>query len=103
MRVEISVDSIPFSITTRDPELMGRWLAEVFTAVDWTPATRVEMHVYPLWATGQDPDWITDTRVLTRNSPVRSPQEFIDALQAQIDDLEKLRTAEQDDARGPAR
>ena len=92
MRVEISIDNIAFSITTRDPELMGRWLAELFASVDWTPTTWVQMHVYPVWLPDQDPDWLTDTRVLTRGAPVRTPQEFVDALQAQIDDMEKIRT-----------
>lgn len=89
MRVLIYVDGIPAEITTRDPELLGRWLAEVFANIEFTPATMVEFRAYPGW-TGQYADWIMDSRVITRQTPVRSPQEFVDALQAQIDEAASL-------------
>jgi hypothetical protein len=97
MRVHVDIDNYGFDISTRNPELLARWLVEIFAEVEWTPATNIRVWVQPGWVTrdGQPvPDWLADSRVLGRWTPVQTPQEFVNSLQEQIDELAKLRAAD---------
>lgn len=97
MRVRIEIDGYSLEIATRDPELLARWLGEVFTAIDWSPATLVRAQAWPGFVQGGTPrqphpgaDWIADSRIITRFSEIKSPQEFVDMLQRQINERKKL-------------
>jgi len=91
VRVELRIDNMNHQIVTRDPELLGRWLVEMFGRVNWTPATFCQAMVWPDWVGDQGaPDWIGDTRVIGRLTPVSSPQDFVNMLQQQIDDMKEI-------------
>lgn len=94
MRVYIGIDSYSVQITTRDPELLARWLGEVFTGVDWQPSTYIRVQVWPTPVMNGKPqpdlDWIADSRIITRWARISSPQEFVDELQAQVNELKEL-------------
>lgn len=110
MRVELIVDGQPLTITTSDPELLGRWLAEVFTSTEWQLGTYAEVRVMPVWGrSGAElpgvlpappghlparPDWITDARVTAWPVKVRSPREFAEALLDQVHRAEQLAEAD---------
>ena len=95
MRVTIEIDGYPKMISTRDPELLGRWLGEVFAGIDWNPSTLVRAQVWPESAgpDGRELDWIADSRIITRHEKVMSPLDFVDALHRQLNDLAALKAA----------
>lgn len=96
MRLTLTVDNLSFQIDSTDPELIGRWVVEIFARTGpFTPATYCTMQAYPSYvrdpATGRErPDWIADSRVIGRIHLVRTPQEVVDMLQKQVSDLESL-------------
>ena len=95
MRVHLNIDSVSHQIDTRDPELLGRWLVEIFARVRWSPATWAQVQVYPSFVQTKDGappelDWIADSRIITNAVPVMSPQEFVNALQKYLDDAKEL-------------
>ena len=95
MRVQLFIDGMSYQIDTRDPDLLGRWLAEIFARMHWIPATQTQVQVYPSYIQaepGSQPqlDLIADSRVITNAVPVKSPQEFVDALQRWINDAKEL-------------
>jgi hypothetical protein len=99
VKAELFIDGYPYGITTSDPELLARWLVEVFSNVDWTPATLAEIRVTPTWGRVDGklparPDWICDTRILGERAQVRTPREFAEALLSQIHRYEQLAAAE---------
>jgi hypothetical protein len=82
-------------VDTRDPALLASWLLEQFgeLAGRATPATYIRAQVWPSWplepidgTRAPGPDWVADSRIITHQMPVRSPQEFLDALAAQLKD-----------------
>src|SRR5579872_5025083 len=95
MRLSINVDAMHHEIDSTDPELLGRWVVEIFARTGpHTPATLVQVQAYPSWLPTEDgrgrADWIVDSRVITNLYRVRTPQELVDALQKQIKDLEAV-------------
>lgn len=97
MRVQLHIDGLVTQIETRNPQLLAAWLAEKFTEIQWTEATRVEAQAWPSFArdantaSGYSPDWIADSRYLGVPLPVRSPEEMLAALG---DELAKCRAGE---------
>ena len=50
MRLSISVDNIRHEIDSIDPELLGRWIVEIFTRTGpWNPATYIQFRAWPSW------------------------------------------------------
>ena len=96
MRLALSVDNMRYEIDSTDPELLGRWVVEIFTRTGpFTPATYCTVQAYPSFTrdpeTGQDrPDWVADSRVLGRMDVIRTPRDLLDALARQLADLEAL-------------
>ena len=97
MQLDIQVDAISHRIDTVDPDLLGKWIVEIFTRTGpWTPATLVRVQAYPSYVPTPDgrgrADWIADTRYL-EVMQVRTPQDIVDRLQAQIDKLKERSNA----------
>lgn len=98
MRLTIITDGIPHEIDSTDPELLGKWITEIFgraVAAGITPATQFEVRVYPSWVPDGSPqgwrsDWSADTQIIGRTHQVHSPRELIAILAAQLDEAEKL-------------
>lgn len=103
MRLRLSIDALPHEIDSTDPELLAKWIVEIFGRIRViTPATLIEFQVYPSFVPsdgpgdmqpgrgGWHPDWAADSRVIGQVTPVRSPRELVAALSAQLDELEKL-------------
>jgi hypothetical protein len=97
MRLEIRVDSIPHQIDSTDPELLGKWVMEIFARVGpFTPATCCQVQAYPSFVSdpgspqGLRPDWIADTRIIGGVFQVKSPRELVEALGRQLDEAEGL-------------
>lgn len=96
MKIRLFIDGIPHDIDSTDPDLLARWLVEIFGRIPQIhPATIIEFRVSPSWLpdTGGQwrPDWLADTRVISQDMPVRSPRELAEALSKQIDQYERLR------------
>jgi hypothetical protein len=99
MRLRVHVDGYPLEICSRDPELIARWLLEIFASIEWTPATLVEVQAHPLYhrapGTGQfAADWLTRSEQITRLFPVKSPREAAEALLAAVDHAGEAAEAE---------
>lgn len=95
MCVQMTVDSIPHEIDTTDPELLAKWLTEIFGRIQQiTPATLIQFQAWPSVLYGQDGqpaiDWITDSRILRRRLPILSPRDFVTQLSTQVDEMEAL-------------
>lgn len=96
MNVRLTVDAITFTIATHDPDLLARWLVERFAEIEFTPATDCRVMISPGWRRNPEPgnpyqpDWVADSRVIGGSVEVRSPAEFVEALQEQLREAEKL-------------
>jgi hypothetical protein len=96
MRLQIAIDAMNHQIDSTDPELLGKWIMEMFARVadTWSPATQFQVYVQPSWLPTRDgrgrADWIADSRVMGRIYDVKTPRELLDALAGQIEELEKL-------------
>ncbi len=96
MRLILSIDSIPHQIDSTDPDLLAKWIIEMFGRIrEITPATLIELQTYPSVLPqsadgGWRPDWITDSRIIGQVIQIRSPRDLIAALSKQLDDLEAL-------------
>lgn len=98
VKLRIMIDAIPHEIDSTDPELLGKWVMEIFGRVvanGPTPATMIEVQIYPSWVPDGDPsggrlDWIADTRIIGRSLQIHSPRELVDELGRQIDEYDKL-------------
>jgi hypothetical protein len=107
MRLRLYVDGYPLEICTRDPELLARWLAEIFGAIQWTPATQVEVQAHPLFWPGDDglayaaPDWVARSPIVSQRTPVTSPRETAEALLGQVHRLEAEQAQELAEADPP--
>lgn len=97
MRLSINIDNIRHEIDSTDPELLGKWVVEIFArAGEMTNATWITFQAYPSWVpdstvpNGGRPDWIADTRIIGGIFQVKSPRELVKALAKQIDEYEGL-------------
>jgi hypothetical protein len=98
MRLTINIDNMPHQIDSTDPELIGKWVAEIFAravAFGITPATQIQVQIYPSWipdetVPGGRPDWIADTRIIGHVYEIRTPRELVKVLSDQLDDAEVL-------------
>jgi hypothetical protein len=98
MRLSINIDSFHHEIDTADPELMARWIIEIFGRMrEWTPGTWIAMSAYPSVLPDPDnpdagwrTDWIADSRIIGQVHQIRSPRELVAALSRQIDEYEQL-------------
>lgn len=107
MRLTISIDSIGHEIDTTDPELLGRWIVEIFGRIrEPGAATFITMRVAPSWLpverqgrTDYVADWSADSMIIGRVTQVRSPRELVAALGRQLDDADALRSEHDQPAR----
>jgi hypothetical protein len=98
MKLRIIVDSLPHEIDSTDPELLGKWVAEIFgraAAFGITAATQIQVQVYPSWIPtadkpGGSPDWIADSRIIGNYYQVSSPHDLVAILAQQIADAEAM-------------
>ncbi len=93
MRLTISVDGQRHEIDSTDPELLGRWVVEIFERTGpFTPATYCTVQAYPSWVPSPDgrgrSDWIADARYFGDIYPVQTPREMLEALGKQLDKAE---------------
>ena len=99
MKLRIYIDGLPHDIESTDPELLARWVVEIFGRIPQIyQSTVIEVQAQPSFvATGSIeqpswvPDWVADSRVLGQLRPVRSPRELLAALTAQLDEAEALK------------
>lgn len=98
MRLEISVDNYRHQIDSTNPELLGQWVVEIFDRITkngWHQATYVTVQAYPTFVYDEYGnsvhDWIADSRVIGAINVIHSPQELVDALQAQITEMEAIK------------
>jgi len=97
VKITIQVDGYPFQIDTVDPELLGKWISEIFARVGpLGPASYIQVQAFPSFIMdrsapqGMRPDWIADTRIIGGVFQVSSPRDLVTALAKQIDDAEGL-------------
>lgn len=95
MKLTLSIDGYGHQIDSTDPDLLGRWIVEIFGRIrEITPATWIEFRAAPSWVPGNgddwQPDWVADSRIINQAIQIRSPRELVAALGKQIDELEKL-------------
>jgi hypothetical protein len=101
MKLQLIIDGIPHNIDSTNPELLGKWVVEIFGRVPMVyPSTLIEVQVEPSWVpTSRDgqwePDWVADSRVIGQMRPVRSPRDLLAALAAQLDELDALQEVKQ--------
>jgi hypothetical protein len=95
MRLSLFIDGIPHQIDTTDPDLMARWLVEIFGRIqELTPATLIEFRTQPSFLYGKDRqpamDWIADSAIIGQQHRILSPRDFVTALGRQLDEAEAL-------------
>ena len=95
MRLRLFLDGIPHEIDSTDPELLARWIVEIFGRLrDITPATLIEVQAQPsfIYDAHDQPvmDWSADQRIIGQHARIRSPRELLDALAKQLDTMEAL-------------
>ena len=93
MRVNVSVDGLAHLIDTTDPDILGRWVVEIFGRIrEVTPATLIEFQVWPSYVPGVNgeptPDWLTDSTLNGRMVRISSPRELVERLSKAIDESE---------------
>lgn len=98
MRLTIQIDNIPHQIDTADPDLMARWIIEIFGRMrEWTAATWVTMQAYPSFLpidrngrTDWVADWVADSAIIGRVVEIKSPRDLVTQLAKQLDEYEAL-------------
>ena len=96
MRLTIQIDGTSHTIDSTDPELLGKWVIEIFgraIAFGINQATYIQVQAYPSWvADGGNgrPDWITDSRIIGNVYQIRSPADLVAALGRQLDEAAAL-------------
>jgi hypothetical protein len=95
VKLRIFLDGIPHEIDSTDPELIARWIREIFGRLpEINPGTLIELQVYPSVVydeTGQfKPDWSADSRIIAQHARIKSPRELVAALSKQLDEAEAL-------------
>ncbi|HEY4251223.1 MAG TPA: hypothetical protein VGM87_08480 [Roseomonas sp.] len=96
MRLQISVDGMSHQIDSTDPELLGKWMVEIFGRLitgGLNQSSYVQVQAYPSFVPideppGSRPDWIADTRIIGGTFQVRTPRELVAGLAAQLDEME---------------
>lgn len=95
VKLILRIDGYHHEIDSTDPEIIGKWLVEIFARIGptWSPATFIQMQVQPSYlpaVPGGEPqfDWIADTRFTGRLYPVKSPREVVEVLGKMIDEYE---------------
>jgi hypothetical protein len=89
MRLQLFIDGVPHEIDSTNPELLGKWVIEIFSRVTYpTPDTLFEVRAMPSWVPDQVPDWITDSQFMAQVR-VMSPRDLVDALVRQLNDWER--------------
>jgi hypothetical protein len=91
MRLRINVDNLGHEIDSTDPELLGKWVVEIFARTGpFTPATYVQIQASPSSVQTEDgrgrPDWIADSRIVGGVFQALTPQGLVDGLQKQINE-----------------
>ena len=98
MRLRIIIDGMPHDCDTADPDLLGKWIVEIFGRMrQVTPATRIEFQALPSWLPQRSdmdgdwrPDWIADSRIIGQIRQIRSPRDLVAELGKMVDDYEEL-------------
>ena len=96
VKLRLSIDGILHECDSADPELLGKWIVEIFGRIrQITPATLIEFQAAPSWlpqnADGDwRPDWIADSRVIGQVRRITSPRDLVTELSAQLDEYEGL-------------
>ena len=96
MRLTITIDGMAHQIDSTDPELLGKWITEIFgraVTAGISPATYIQVQIYPSWipdGAGGKPDWIADTRIIGSTYVIKTPQEIADKLAEQLKDWKEL-------------
>lgn len=95
MRLSLFIDGIPHQIDTTDPEMLGKWIIEIFGRItEITPATIIEFRAEPSFLYGQNGqpvmDWAADNRIIGQSQRIQSPRDLVAALGKQLDILENL-------------
>lgn len=92
MRLELTIDSYFHQVDSTDPEILGKWMVEIFGRVQWTPSTFIQVRAQPSYIPGAPGgmDWIADTRIIGQATRVKSPREVVEALSAWVDEWERL-------------
>lgn len=95
MRLEIIIDNVWHAIDTTDPDLMFRWVREIFGRIpEWNRSTEVRLQAFAsyLYHDGKlTADWIIDSRIIGQIQEVRSPGEWIAALTELAEKEKELR------------
>lgn len=100
MRLTIQIDGINHGIDTADPELMSKWIIEIFGRMrEWNSSTWVTMQAWPSLLpvdregrTDWVADWVADSRIIGRRVEVKSPRDLVAALGRQLDEYDALRS-----------
>ena len=96
MKLRIIIDGISHDCDTADPDLLGKWIVEIFGRIrEIYPSTLIEFQAQPSWLPqasdgNWQPDWIADSRIIGQVRPVRSPRELVAELGKMIDEWEEL-------------
>jgi hypothetical protein len=98
MKLEIIIDGMFHGIDSTDPEILGKWMVEIFGRVRHptpaTPATYFQVRAQPSYIPDADGnptlDWIADSRFLG-TATARTPREMVAALSAWLDEWEAAR------------
>jgi hypothetical protein len=95
MRLQLIIDSYPYVIDSSDPDLLARWIIEIFGRIrEIHPSTQIELRAAPSFLLDDSgqwwPDWQADTRVINQPMTIRSPRELIEALSKQLDQAGEL-------------
>ena len=93
MRFQVDIDSYTHQCDSTDPELLGRWLIEIFGRHQWSAGTFCRVRAYPSCGdlapggTSEQRDWIADTRYMDTWAPT-SPRELLDKMGKTLDRYE---------------
>jgi hypothetical protein len=94
MRLEISIDNFSHMIDSTDPDLLGKWVMEIFAravAGGINPSTYIQVRAQSSWLpgpSGGQRDWITDSRITGESFRVTSPRDLLAGLSRQLDQAE---------------
>jgi hypothetical protein len=99
VKLRIIIDGLPHEIDSTDPDLLARWIVEIFGRIPQIyPSTLIEVQARPSWVNDGSierpnwvPDWAADARVIGQVQRIRSPRELLAALAVQLDEAEALK------------
>jgi hypothetical protein len=94
MRIRVNIDGLHHECDSTDPELLGRWLIEVFGRHQWFEATFCQVDVQPSFPSRAPDgklddrcDWIADVRYFDVWAP-KSPRELLKMMGQTLDRYE---------------